>query len=98
MKEVGLEPIQIGDSQIGTHSSPFIIAEISGNHRRSLKRALKIVELAAKAGVDAIKLQTYKADTMTLDVQHAEFMIDDTNSARSDRSLFDLYDEASTLS
>lgn len=75
---------------------PFIIAEMSGNHNQSLERALEIVEAAAKAGADAIKLQTYTADTMTLDISEGEFFIEDKNSLWAGRSLYDLYQEAYT--
>ncbi|HLS67309.1 MAG TPA: N-acetylneuraminate synthase family protein, partial [Pseudogracilibacillus sp.] len=59
--------IKIGERRIGREEKPFIIAEMSGNHNQSLERALHLVDLAAEAGVDAVKLQTYTADTMTLD-------------------------------
>lgn len=75
---------------------PFIIAEMSGNHNQSLDRALEIVELAAKAGVDAIKLQTYTADTMTLDIDEREFFIEDKNSLWNGMSLYKLYQKAYT--
>lgn len=91
-----IDTIKIGNKQIGAQSPPFIIAEISANHNQSLERALTIVEKAAKAGVDAIKLQTYKADTMTINENDKSFMIEDTNSAWKNKSLYDLYDEAST--
>ena len=58
--------IQIGNRVIGKEHKPFIIAEMSGNHNQSLDRALELVDAAATAGVDAVKLQTYTADTMTL--------------------------------
>lgn len=75
---------------------PFIIAEMSGNHNQSLDKALEIVELAAKAGADAIKLQTYTADTMTLDIDEREFFIADKNSLWQGTSLYKLYQTAYT--
>lgn len=75
---------------------PFVIAEMSGNHNQSLERALEIVELAAKAGVDALKLQTYTADTMTLNIAEREFFIKDKASLWSGTSLYDLYKKAYT--
>lgn len=77
-------------------NKPFIIAEMSGNHNQSLERALEIVELAAKAGVDALKLQTYTADTMTLDIAEREFFIKDKDSLWNGTSLYDLYKKAYT--
>lgn len=75
---------------------PFIIAEMSGNHNHSLERAIKIVEAAAEAGADAIKLQTYTADTMTLDVREREFYISDKKSLWYGTSLYELYQKAYT--
>ena len=66
--------IQIGKILIGRESSPFIIAEMSGNHNQSLERALEIVKAAAATGAHALKLQTYTADTMTLDININEFL------------------------
>ncbi len=65
--------LQIYNHSISHSFAPFIIAEMSGNHNQSLDRALAIVEAAAKAGVHALKLQTYTADTMTLDLKEGEF-------------------------
>lgn len=75
---------------------PFIIAEMSGNHNQSLERALSIVDAAASAGVDALKIQTYTADTMTIDKSDGEFFISDTNSLWKGESLYSLYQKAYT--
>jgi len=77
-------------------SSPFIIAEMSGNHKQSLARALKIVDAAAKSGAHALKLQTYTPDTMTLDSEEDEFFISDPNSLWAGQSLHSLYNKAHT--
>lgn len=88
--------IKIADYQVGPDSPPFIIAEMSGNHNRSLERALAIVDAAAEAGAHAIKLQTYTADTMTLKTEHDDFKILEKNSLWYGRHLYDLYEEAHT--
>jgi pseudaminic acid synthase len=91
-----MKSISIDDRLIGPAHPPFIIAEMSGNHNQSLERALKIVDAAADSGADAIKLQTYTPETMTVDMQGGLFEIDDTDSLWSGRNLFDLYKEAYT--
>lgn len=91
-----LNEIKVLDKVVGSAHKPFIIAEMSGNHNQSLDRALEIVEAAAKAGVDALKIQTYTADTMTLDVEEGEFFIKDKNSLWKGKSLYKLYEEAYT--
>ena len=78
------------------YDKPFIIAEMSGNHNQSFERALKIVEAAAESGVDAIKLQTYTADTMTIDKDTDEFFITDKDSLWQGESLYNLYQKAYT--
>ena len=87
---------EIAGRPIGAHYSPFVIAEMSGNHNQSLDRALAIVEAAAKAGAHAIKLQTYTADTMTIDVHGTGFDISDSNSLWAGQNLHDLYKQAYT--
>ena len=87
---------QIADRQIGPGQRPYLIAEMSGNHNRSLDRALQIVDAAAESGADAIKLQTYTADTMTLNLRTRDFVIDDPESLWNGRQLYELYEEAHT--
>jgi pseudaminic acid synthase len=86
----------IKDRGIGADFRPYLIAEMSGNHNQSLERALAIVDAAAASGADAIKLQTYTAATMTLDVRAPGFVIDDPKSLWSGRQLYELYEEAHT--
>lgn len=91
-----MKPFHIDSFEIDTYKPPFIIAEMSGNHNQSLDRALEIVELAAKAGAHALKLQTYTADTMTIDLAENEFFISDDNSLWKGESLYALYQKAYT--
>ena len=91
-----IDGFKIGGRMIGKNHSPFIIAEMSGNHNQSLERALEIVEAAAKSGAHALKIQTYTPDTMTLDLDEREFHISDPNSLWAGTSLYKLYSEAYT--
>lgn len=91
-----MHSIRIGSREIGVNTRPFIVAEMSGNHNQSLSRALEIVDAVADAGADALKLQTYTADTMTIDHPKGEFFIQDKKSLWHGRSLYDLYNEAHT--
>ena len=88
--------MKIGEREIGTHVPPFVVAEMSGNHNQSLERALAIVEAAANAGVDAVKLQTYTPDTMTLDIAEREFVITSANSPWKGLTLYELFRKAHT--
>lgn len=88
--------MKIKNHTIGLGSMPFIIAEMSGNHNQSLDRALAIVDAAADAGAHAIKLQTYTAETMTLDLNTAEFRISDPKSLWAGQSMHSLYTQAHT--
>ena len=88
--------MHIAEHEIGLTARPFIIAEMSGNHNRSLQRALEMVEAAARSGAHALKLQTYTAETMTLDLDHGDFLISDQKSLWNGRSLYALYEEAHT--
>ena len=91
-----IKDIKLGRRTIGEGEKPYIIAEMSGNHNQSLDRALKIVEEAAKAGADAIKLQTYTPDTMTIDIEGGLFSIDDEESLWHGKTLYELYGLAHT--
>ncbi|MFN5864388.1 MAG: N-acetylneuraminate synthase family protein, partial [Pseudanabaena sp.] len=91
-----MKTVKIQDRKIGQGYSPFIIAEMSGNHNQSLERALEIVESAAKSGAHGLKIQTYTADTMTLDIDEGEFFISDPNSLWEGNSLYKLYQQAYT--
>jgi pseudaminic acid synthase len=90
------QEVSLANRQIGQQHPPFIVAEMSGNHNQSLDRALAIVDAAAKAGVQGLKIQTYTADTMTLDLAEGEFFISDPNSLWAGTSLYKLYQEAYT--
>lgn len=88
--------MKIGNRQLGLNHPPLVIAEMSGNHNQSLQQALAIVDAAAQAGAHALKIQTYTANTMTLDVEEREFIISDPASLWNGMSLYKLYQEAHT--
>ncbi len=88
--------LRIGHRFVGRGHAPLVVAEMSGNHNQSLTRALAIVEAAARAGAHALKLQTYTADTMTLDSEQGDFFIRDPGSLWRGKSLHALYQEAHT--
>ncbi|MGM8366486.1 pseudaminic acid synthase [Virgibacillus sp. W0181] len=91
-----MKNITLGDKIIGESHKPFIIAEMSGNHNQSLTKALEIVEAAAKTGAHALKIQTYTAETMTLNINKEDFVINDPKSLWDGESLYDLYGKAYT--
>jgi N-acetylneuraminate synthase len=88
--------VSIAGFELRQGRPPFVIAEMSGNHNQSLERAFAIVDAAAAAGAHAIKLQTYTADTLTIDSHVEGFTIDDEGSLWKGRNLYDLYKEAHT--
>ena len=86
----------IGDRLVGSEAPPFVIAEMSGNHNQSLDRAFELVDAAAASGAHALKLQTYTADTITLNRKGGDFDINDQNSLWFGQSLHELYTKAQT--
>lgn len=89
------QEILIANRKIAVKSPAFIIAELSGNHNQDLGRALAIIEAAGESGADAIKLQTYTADTITMDCRN-QYFATQAGSLWEGRTLYDLYQEAHT--
>lgn len=88
--------IKVEGRSIGQNNRPFIIAEMSGNHNQSLERALEIVDAVAETGADALKIQTYTADTMTLNIENPDFRIEDEGNLWKGETLYQLYQKAYT--
>ncbi|MEO3428955.1 pseudaminic acid synthase [Pelagibius sp. CAU 1746] len=86
--------LEIGGRRIGPDEPPYIIAEMSGNHKGDIRRTFSILEAAKAAGADAVKLQTYRADTITIDHHGPEFMVE--GGLWAGRRLYELYEEAHT--
>ena len=83
--------VGINATQIGKGHRPYIIAEMSGNHNQSFDQAIKIVKAAKYAGANALKLQTYTADALTIDVRSSDFLITNPDSLWKNETLYDLY-------
>lgn len=91
-----MREVRIGKHTVGPDHRPFVIAEMSGNHNGSLDRALAIVDAVADAGAQALKLQTYRADTITIDVDAPAFRISSDHSLWGGENLYSLYEKAHT--
>jgi len=89
-----IPPVSIAGRVLGPDMPPLIVAELSGNHNASLDRALRLIDAAAEAGAEAVKLQTYTADTITLDHDGPGFTLE--SGLWAGRRLHDLYAEAHT--
>ena len=86
-----MQDIRIGNHRIGLNQPPFIIAEMSGNHGQSLEKALEIVDAAAAAGCQALKIQTSTPDMLTLDSREPDFIVRGANDDWEGQSLYELY-------
>ena len=86
----------ISGRKIGEKNEPFIIAEISGNHDGSFSKIKKLIDAAKWSGVDAVKLQTFKPELMTLDSDKKRFIVNHKNSKWSKKTLFSLYKKSYT--
>ncbi|MCP5350100.1 MAG: pseudaminic acid synthase [Oceanospirillaceae bacterium] len=91
-----MRSVNIEGKIISSGGKPFIVAELSGNHNQSIQRAKDLIDCAAEAGCDAVKLQTYTADTMTLNLNSGEFYVSDKNNLWHGYTLHSLYDKAHT--
>ena len=89
-------PITIAGQQVGPGQRPFVIGEVSGNHNGSLERALDLIDAIAESGAQAVKFQTYTADTLTIRSDEPPFRVDAGHGLWGGRQLYDLYEEAHT--
>src|SRR5690242_14185427 len=90
------DPMKIGSREAGPGCRPYIVAEMSGNHNGSLDRALSLVDAIAETGADAVKLQTYRPDTITIDVDLPSFRLSDDHDLWGGENLYKLYERAHT--
>ena len=89
--------MKILNRKINKNNPPFIIAELSGNHKGSLARALKIIDKAKEAGASAIKLQTFDLNEMTINFKSKDFIINDKSSPWYKKNLYQEYVTSLTL-
>ncbi|MDO6618567.1 pseudaminic acid synthase [Shewanella sp. 6_MG-2023] len=90
------QKVSIGERLIGPDEPAYVIAELSGNHGGSLDKAIELLRAGASTGADAIKLQVYRPDTITLNVNHGDFAIAPDNAWAKYKNLYNLYEYAHT--
>lgn len=89
-----MKKIKINDFEISESSRPYVIAEVSGNHNGSIEKAKELIQIAKDSGADAVKLQTYTADTLTIDSDNSDFLIE--GGLWDGKTLYELYEWAHT--
>lgn len=92
---MSIHPIQIGSKTVGLNHPCYIVAELSANHNQDIKRAIELIHIAKDVGADAIKLQTYKPETLTIDCSNQYFQIS-SDTLWGGKTLYELYGEAYT--
>lgn len=88
--------LAVAQHEIGEEHRPFVVAEMSGNHNGDLGRALAIVDMIAESGAQSVKLQTYRADTITIDADGPSFRVSEGHELWGGKNLYQLYEEAHT--
>ena len=88
--------IKIDNVRVGYDLEPVVVAEMSGNHNQDLGKALEIVEAVAESGAHALKIQTYTADTLTINKKDGDFYLDNEDSLWHNMSMYELYQQAHT--
>ncbi len=96
MRTPSTRTVDVSGTAVGEAHRPFVVAEMSGNHNGDLGRALAIVDMVAESGAQAVKLQTYLADTITIDADGPAFRLSAGHELWGGRNLYQLYEEAHT--
>lgn len=91
-----IRSIKINERLINTNTSPYVVAEISGNHSGKISNLKRLIFKAKRSGCDAVKIQAYQANTITIDSKKKDFLIDKKNTWKKYKNLFSLYKKAET--
>src|SRR4051812_7782598 len=89
-----MDSISINNQRIGSGAPVYVVAELSANHNQNLERATELIQVAAECGANAVKIQTYTADTLTIDSDEKDFQI--SSGTWAGKTLYELYQEAYT--